>query len=78
MNRIVQLYLDSIQRESAARRESDERILAILAGESATLFGKPVEFTVTWPDGPPMHKTPDEMREYCAKALAVSRGRAHG
>lgn len=67
------LYLDEIQRTTDTRREADERILAILAGKRATIYGKPVEFEIKWPEGPPMRMTEEQMRQYCAEQLALSR-----
>jgi len=54
----------------------DAQILAILAGEGGTLFGRRVEFTVSFPDGMPMGwKDEAEMREWASGELARVRER---
>lgn len=77
-SRLITSYFDVIKEYGELSRQKTELYLAILAGESATAFGKPVEFTVTWPEGAPFHKSDEEMRQWCAERLEASRRRGGG
>ena len=64
------------RRRADAMDRCDEIVMSILAGETVTIFGKPVEFTLSWPDGMPLQFTDEaELREWSAEWLAQIRER---
>lgn len=72
-------WVDLVAEASAGRdllaRQRDELALSLLAGEPVTIFGKRVEVTLAWPDGPPFDMAEDELRAYAANWLRESRTR---
>jgi hypothetical protein len=72
----MDLYRKVDQHRNQALAHADGIVLAILAGESATLFGRRVEFSLSWPDGLPLGMADEaELREWAASELAKVRER---
>lgn len=71
---LVRIITDVSRHRDEVRRQGDGNVLAVLAGEGATIWGKRVEFMVTWPDGLPLGFTTDEeLRAHAAELLAANR-----
>ena len=69
MAKMVRLYMGAVDGQIKAMRRQDDIILGILAGEPMTLFGKQVEFTLTWPEGRPFGYSEERLQEMAASWL---------
>lgn len=56
----------------------EEMFWLILAGEEMKLFGKPVRFTIEWPEGLPSGFTEEQIRGMAIKRAARARTFAGG
>lgn len=69
LSKMIKLYYEAIEGEIRERRRQDDIVLGILAGEPRRIFGRPVEFTLTWPEGRPFNYTEDQLRAMAADWL---------
>jgi len=74
--KMIRLYIKATEQTARERDRQDEIVLGILAGEEGTqIFGKPVQFTLTWPEGRPFGYTEEKLRDMAADWLRELRAR---
>lgn len=67
-------WAELVQQAMSHRDEVAEQqyrmALGLLAGERVTFFGRAVEITISWPEGPPLDMSDAELRAWAAAELA--------